>query len=245
MNCTIASLIGPSSHRLLWGGSWAIRRDVFDKMKLHDRWAGTLSDDLVAGQVLKEQAGQVEFEASCVLASSIDFDLADMAKFVRRQYTIGRFYASRTWRMALVTATMTQLTFWGGIVLAAVGLIRATDWAGMPLAISIVLYLMYVYRAMLRQDASRYFLPEYQPALGAARRFDVWFNPLAGLFSWAVLVSTLTNRRIVWRGNVYEMYAGGAMRLLDRQENANIQAPANQAIAPAHTAWQPSYRKAG
>jgi cellulose synthase/poly-beta-1,6-N-acetylglucosamine synthase-like glycosyltransferase len=241
MNCAIASLIGPASHRMVWGGSWAIRRDVFDAARLHQRWSGTLSDDLVASQVLKEHGGHVEFEASCVLASPIDFDMAGMIKFVRRQYTIGRFYASRAWAMALVTAAVTQLVFWSGVVLAAVGVARQTDWAWIPITLSTIFYLMYVYRAALRQDASRYFLPEYQPALGTARRFDVWFNPVAGLCSCAVLASTALNRRIVWRGNVYEMFAGGRIRLLGRQPEAS-----GQTVSAAGQAErQHSYRKAG
>jgi hypothetical protein len=241
INCAIASLIGPSSHCIVWGGSWAIRRDVFDATKLRDRWAGTLSDDLVASQVLKEQRGHVEFEASCILASTIDFNLASMIKFVRRQYTIGRFYSPRAWGMALATATLTQLVFWSSFVLAAIGVMRQTDWAWIPITISTIFYLMYVYRASLRQDASRYFLPEYQPALGAARQFDVWFSPVAGLFSWAILASTAVNRRIVWRGNTYEIFAGGKIRLLGRQAEVTC----DVAPAPRELERQQTYRKAG
>ena len=34
INCTVMSLLGRSSHHLVWGGSWAIRRDTFDSLGL-------------------------------------------------------------------------------------------------------------------------------------------------------------------------------------------------------------------
>jgi len=52
MNCDVISLLTRSSHYLIWGGSWAIRREVFERIGLHDAWQGTLSDDLVASRLL-------------------------------------------------------------------------------------------------------------------------------------------------------------------------------------------------
>jgi len=47
MNCDVLSLLTRSSHHLIWGGSWAIRREVFETLHLRDAWKGTISDDLV------------------------------------------------------------------------------------------------------------------------------------------------------------------------------------------------------
>ena len=52
LDAGVASLIGPGRHHLVWGGSWAVRRDTFESAQLRAAWRGTLSDDLVAAQVL-------------------------------------------------------------------------------------------------------------------------------------------------------------------------------------------------
>ncbi len=107
LNCNIISLLGRNSHYLIWGGSWAIRRAVFDKIGLHSAWRGSLSDDLVAGRMLSEAKMQVRFEPACVVASPVDNSLPEAISFLRRQYQISRFY-SRDWWMFAALATDVQ-----------------------------------------------------------------------------------------------------------------------------------------
>ncbi len=75
MNCDVLSLLTRSSHYLIWGGSWAIRREVFDEIGLRDAWQGTLSDDLVASRLLRRSKLAVRFEPACVVASPLDESL--------------------------------------------------------------------------------------------------------------------------------------------------------------------------
>ena len=75
MNCDVLSLLTRSSHYLIWGGSWAIRRDVFDAIGLRDAWKGTLSDDLVASRLMRQSRLEVRFEPACVVASPLDVSL--------------------------------------------------------------------------------------------------------------------------------------------------------------------------
>ena len=45
-NASIASALGPNSRsNFCWGGSMAIRRDVFEAVNMREKWLGTLSDD--------------------------------------------------------------------------------------------------------------------------------------------------------------------------------------------------------
>ncbi|MEE8450799.1 MAG: glycosyltransferase, partial [Thermoguttaceae bacterium] len=50
INSNVMALLGRSSHYLIWGGSWGIRRDVFESIGLHDAWDGALTEDLVASR---------------------------------------------------------------------------------------------------------------------------------------------------------------------------------------------------
>ena len=72
MNCDVMSLLCRSSHYLIWGGSWAIRREVFDAIGLRNAWKGTLSDDLVASRLMRQAGLGVRFEPASVVASPLD-----------------------------------------------------------------------------------------------------------------------------------------------------------------------------
>ena len=56
INCNLISLLSSRNHYMIWGGSWAIRRDTFEATGLREAWKGTLSDDLVASGVLRRAA---------------------------------------------------------------------------------------------------------------------------------------------------------------------------------------------
>jgi cellulose synthase/poly-beta-1,6-N-acetylglucosamine synthase-like glycosyltransferase len=69
INAAAAVLVGPGKRRLVWGGSWAIRRDVLVSSGLRESWRQTLSDDLVAARVLSRARQHVEPEPACMLVS--------------------------------------------------------------------------------------------------------------------------------------------------------------------------------
>ena len=99
-NCIVASIdssivpiMFPSFHHKVWGGSWAIRRDVFEASGMAEAWQGTLSDDLVAANVLATLRHSVSLEPACILPTPIDMTMRSMFAFVRRQFMIGRYYS--------------------------------------------------------------------------------------------------------------------------------------------------------
>jgi len=72
INACAAVMYRADSRGLVWGGSWAIRRDKFDACGLRTAWQGTLSDDLVASRVLRAARMRVEFEPACMLPSPLE-----------------------------------------------------------------------------------------------------------------------------------------------------------------------------
>ena len=67
IDSAVVPLMFPSTHHKVWGGSWAIRREVFESSGLREAWRGTLSDDLVASNVLRTRNTQSPWNrpASC------------------------------------------------------------------------------------------------------------------------------------------------------------------------------------
>ncbi|MEX0677082.1 MAG: glycosyltransferase [Pirellulales bacterium] len=231
-NCILSSINGavvpimfPGKHHLIWGGSWAILRDVWESSGLRDAWRGTLSDDLIATRVMAQKHHDVAAEPMCMLPSPLDVDWRSMFGFVRRQLIIGRCYVPVHWYALLFGSSVMQGLFWGSLVAAGWGLVSGAAWTWQPTVAVGLLYALHLWRAHLRHDASRYYLPYRQGELAAARRFDIWFGPVAGVVGWLGLVCSAFTRRIVWKGIVYEMYPGGRIKSIERPKAGDAAAP--------------------
>jgi len=69
MNAKIAQLLGNTPFNQAWGGSMAIRVDVFRRLGLDKIWAKALSDDLSLSGAVKKAGMKVAFVPACLVAS--------------------------------------------------------------------------------------------------------------------------------------------------------------------------------
>ncbi len=225
LNCDVMTLLGRRTYYLLWGGSWAIRREVFDRLGFRTAWRGTLSDDLVASRLLRKARLPVRFEPAGVVASPVDYRWSSMLSFVRRQYMVGRYYVPHWWVFALVGATLTNAMWLVQAATAVWGFRGGPIPPAMPAAVFAVLLGMYAYRGYVRQDLVFTYFPERAEQLRAARRFDVWCNPIGGLVNWLGVATSVFGRHIRWRGISYRVLAGGKVRTLRRLEPDRVAVP--------------------
>lgn len=224
INCSVAALFGRNAPNCVWGGSWAIRRDTFERTGLAEAWNGTLSDDLVASRVIRRTGHRVEFEPAAVVQSPLDYSFPEMLSFLRRQYLIGRFYSPRLWAFGVVMTTFANAVLFGSLAAAVWGLLAnrgGAAWFWLPAAGFGLLYAANVFRAAVRQDSARIYFPQFLQldTLRLARRFDVWAGPLCGLVDWLGLVSASVGRHLTWRGITYRLYRGGQVRVVSREDH--------------------------
>lgn len=220
MNCDVISLLARSSHHLIWGGSWAIRRDMFEAIGLRAAWKGTLSDDLVASRLMRQLGLEVRFEPACVVASPWDSTLSEAMSFIRRQYLVARLYTFDWWLFSLLAATFTNAIWLGNLGVLIWGLISGSPSPWIPIAVSAVLYLVTVYRGWLRQDLVKTYFPHWQKASRRIRGFDIWVNPLVELAHWIGVASAGVGRYVHWRGIGYHVVPGGQVQSIVR-DNAD------------------------
>jgi hypothetical protein len=236
MNCDVISLLTRSSHYLIWGGSWAIRREVFDETNLRDAWRGTISDDLIASRTMRAHKLAVRFEPACVVASPLDYSLPQAMSFIRRQYLLARHYTFDWWLLSLLAATFSNVVWLGNLGVLALSLLRGSPAPWIPLSVSAALYAVTVYRGWLRQSLVKTYFPHWEKASRPIQRFDVWLNPLVELAHWWGVASAAVGHWINWRGIRYHLLPGGRVRRIIRSP----QEPSGDAIeSPQY------YRKAG
>ena len=219
LNSNIAVFLGSRSPTVVWGGSWAIRRDTFESLGLREAWTGTISDDLVASRLLQQAGLRVLFEPACMVASPMDMTLGELFWFVRRQYVMGRFYLPQWWALVVLAITFSNLVFLASVGAAAWCLAQGSAWTWLPGGVCTILYGISMLGGLFRQDLARTYLPRLQGTLRKARHFEIWSGPWVGLLNWIELIGSMLGREITWRGIGYRLAPGGRVEAIFRQDD--------------------------
>jgi ceramide glucosyltransferase len=220
MNCDVMSLLTRSSHYLIWGGSWAMRRDMFDSLGMRAVWDRTLSDDLVASRLMRQSQLKVCFEPGCVVASPLDMSLGQAMSFIRRQYLVARLYTFDWWLFSLLGATFSSAIWLGNLAVLLCSLWTGSPSPWIPILVSAALYLMAVYRGSVRQDLIATYFPHWEKASRRIRRFDIWASPLVEVAHWIGVASAAVGRCVHWRGIQYLVAPGGRVETIIRDGDA-------------------------
>jgi ceramide glucosyltransferase len=204
-NASIASALGEDGQKnFCWGGSTAIRRATFEKLKVSERWRGTVSDDFTLMRTLREAKLPIEFVPACLVASVGRCGVRELFEFTTRQLKITRVYASHFWRSVLLGSLLFTLVFFGGIALVIARLALGLP-AVIPSVLLMLIFLLGAAKGLIRLRAVAVVLPEYPVASFSALAAHVGFWPITSLlYLYNALVATFS-RRIKWRGITYEL----------------------------------------
>jgi hypothetical protein len=212
----VAGLLNHQGWNLIWGGGWAITRELFETSALATAWRGTLSDDLVASRVMRFVGAKVAFEPGCMVASPIDVTWRETISFLRRQFVIGRCYAPFWWWGTIPLMMLQPLMLFSGVALVPYLLWQRSSYWFWPLVVSTTLYATAILRAHWRQTTWSSRVAGAPDALLAAARFDRWMSPWSCLFAAAVMLASAIGRTISWRGICYHIGPAGRITLLGR-----------------------------
>jgi hypothetical protein len=116
-NASIATALGPHKRNFAWGGSTAIRREVFDAAGVRDAWAGACTEDYPLSRAVKDHGLYVKFVPQCLIPSRGGCALRELLQFTTRQAILTRVYSPRLWLLALLTNLMFFGAFYGGLAL--------------------------------------------------------------------------------------------------------------------------------
>jgi cellulose synthase/poly-beta-1,6-N-acetylglucosamine synthase-like glycosyltransferase len=203
-NASIASALGQNTRsNFTWGGSTAIRREVFERLEIRERWAGTLSDDFTVTRALRAAGLPIVFVPAALSASVVDANLREMLEFTTRQMKITRVYMPSLWAMSFFgSAVFNIVILWSILILIF--------QRSLPLMIAAAVTLLLVAffstgKSWLRLKAVRLVVTSHQRDL----RQQFWTQNTLWLFAPAVFLynsfAALLSRRITWRGIRYEL----------------------------------------
>src|SRR5262249_6631219 len=85
LNGSIATTLGGHRNNFAWGGSMAILRSTFERIKVREYWRGTVSDDFALTGAVKAAGLFVKFVPACLVPSFGDCSLKELFEFTTRQ----------------------------------------------------------------------------------------------------------------------------------------------------------------
>jgi ceramide glucosyltransferase len=214
INGKVAQMMGNTRWNLTWGGSMAIRTDIFRRLGIEAIWAQSLSDDLTLGKAVKRAHLKVVFVPACIVPSPHSATWRSLWEFGRRQFIITRWYCPGTWWLALLGALLSvieplmavALTWWALACRPTITLWnRPLPAWQFWIAVTVILLVSGFVKAVFRQRMTYDVLGDQASGLRGARHAD-----LAAFWAWSVLtlaliLSSAFGRTIRWRGIRYRV----------------------------------------
>ena len=107
-----------SSFNYAWGGSTAIKKQVFEKLNIESRWKQGFSDDLILTNSVKQAGFEIKFVPKCVVESFDDADIHTLFKWSTTQFTWVKWYYPSIWTISFIGLVgLKVLTILGFILL--------------------------------------------------------------------------------------------------------------------------------
>jgi cellulose synthase/poly-beta-1,6-N-acetylglucosamine synthase-like glycosyltransferase len=212
-NASIASALGPNRKtNFCWGGSTAMRREVFERLDVREKWSGTLSDDFTLTRTLNEAGLYVYFVPRAFTPSIGNCTARELVEFTTRQIKITRVYAPRLWAMSFFGSGL-----FVAVMAAALLIIILSERNGLPVAFAIFTILAVtvfsIGKSWLRIHAVRLVLPAYTAKLRRQFLPQITLWALTPALFFYNCVAALFSRRVKWRGTVYEMISPTETRI--------------------------------
>lgn len=211
INGSITTQGGGELTNVLWGGSMAISRTVFDELDVPSLFAGSLNDDLRLAKAARKAGHKIAFVRSLIIPTVVDFNWRTFFEFTKRQYTQVKFFSP-----ILYTGINLVLGFYVlGAATIIAALVYGYFYAWIPVAAA---YVIDQFRALARQQVYLSLFPEngIRQKLFAAGWLEHMLTPFWIILHWLLLASTWTQNRITWAGITYRIHSISKTQILHR-----------------------------
>lgn len=214
-NASIASALGPNrKSNFCWGGATAIRRDMFERLNIRDRWRGTLSDDFTMTRAIEDAGLEIYFVPRALAPSVEDCSLRELLEFTTRQMKITRVYASKLWGLSFFGSALFTSVMVTALLIVALSTRNDVNVAVAMLTLVLVTFFS-IGKSWLRMKAVILVLRDYRAHLRRQMFFQLTLWSLApALFLWNSIAASVS-RRLKWRGTVYEMISPTETKVIE------------------------------
>jgi cellulose synthase/poly-beta-1,6-N-acetylglucosamine synthase-like glycosyltransferase len=203
-NMTSANLLFHDTYNFAWGGSMAIPKEVFERLKIAPKWQNGLSDDMIFTQAVKRGGYKIKFVPQCLVASFEKTTWPSLLEWTSRQMTIVRIYDPKLWKLAALPQWFFNAIFVLGLILVLKGLLFKT---AIPLAAWLMLSDLPLGAVInsIRFSSFKNAMPHYRKQMAPYWWAYVGLHLLSSFVMSLSLIKSAFSNRITWRGIRYEM----------------------------------------
>lgn len=204
-NASIASALGANmKSNFCWGGSMAMRRETFEKVKMRERLKGTLSDDFTVTRTMQESGLPIYFVPQALTASFENTSLKKLFEFTTRQMKITRVYAPHLWKASFIGSFLFNFVLiWAFFIIGFYNYKSFPFWFAVLTILSVSIFS--IGKSSLRLLAVKLVLKNHE----ADVQKQFWTHNSLWIFSPAIFfynsVCALFFRKIIWRGITYKL----------------------------------------
>ncbi len=196
-----------------WGGSMALRADVFRSPTFLNSWAVSLCDDTGVSPVLRQLGLRLQIVPAVTMMNHETIALRPCFSFVRRQVLSARLYHP-AWPIILAIGLLSGGTLLAGGVLLLLALIWGAWGAALCAGLTVAVHLG-LGCGLVRLDGRIRQLVQNQttpPAVSAKALLALLHTHVV---YFAALVTAALLRRVDWRGVTYEVAGPWKVRLVE------------------------------
>jgi ceramide glucosyltransferase len=197
-NAATLILMAHPRYGFAWGGSTAIRREVFEKLRIRDAWSRGLSDDLLLTQAVRGAGLKIPFVAACLVPTFEPCTWQQLLEWTNRQTRIARVHVPYSLGLGLLIHLISlTLGLFGVVALAT------DQWVAGGLLLSYWVLTGLGSLAVCR--AARYCLSAHGFSVAQHAWAQALWTPAVTALALINISVSFTTRTITWRGISYTM----------------------------------------
>jgi ceramide glucosyltransferase len=191
---SMASLFHPLSN-CAWGGSTAIKKELFDRLPIASKWRKGFSDDLILTEVVKKAGYIIQFVPSCVVESPAETNIKKFLNWGAQQFTWVRWYNPLLWLVSFWGMVVLQFIMALGVVLMFTGFLLP----GLLMVSPLIFWMIYgligilILRSLMNYPHEKF---------GSVAPYFYMMPIINLLFAYNLLVSCV-KKEIKWGGKYY------------------------------------------
>ncbi|MBE9214083.1 glycosyltransferase family 2 protein [Plectonema cf. radiosum LEGE 06105] len=231
----VAAVAQMQFYRIPWGGSLAIKTEIFRQTGLLSKWEQAFNEDTMIQHILQQQGLTVKFVPSILMLNREECDLKSFFAWVKRQLLCSRLYHN-SWSAIAIHGILTTVLPLTAIMLLLITYLNG-EWsingyfAG-GLAIYIVTQLLclvileYQVRGIFQQKG------ETVPSVDIRTIFKVLLAlPLTQIVYSLALTSAMFMRQVEWRGITYQIKGPWDIKLVKYQPYSYSEKPVDSILS--------------
>ena len=215
----VGAVVIMSLRHVPWGGTLAVRTEVFRRCDLLDRWANALCEDVPLYRALGDLKLQVAFVPSLIMVNRETCDFKYLLHWIGRQVLFMRLYHP-AWLPEMAAGVGGAAIMLGGFAILPAALLtghgRLAIWASASLAcfLGLNIAMLSLIECGVRRHVRRRGEPTAWIQPGAIVRI-VAAIPLTQVVYAVTLISAMFVREVEWRGVRYGIDRRGRIDLVE------------------------------